>query len=385
MGGKKAGKGKAQKTAGKAGNAPGASSAFPGPAVGLAVLVLGLAIVAAAVYQPGGQQDPAELQPLIPYGLVDDGEKVVGLSPRAIQENAKKLPCKDKHPSSKCASYAASGHCGSAPGWMSVHCAASCNACELLNPKVRCDSKRIGYDNPNAWESNTNAVDNLFSGLPSRFPEYNVTFLSTPESSGPWVAHFSNFLSDAEIQTLIDATGGNLQRSTDQGGFDENGVQEQVESTSRTSENAWCMGDCEENPIVRRIVARIERVTGVPQGNFESFQLLRYSLNQEYKRHHDMSPSDNKMLAGPRILTFFLYLSDVEEGGGTQFTDLEPPLTVEPKKGSAILWPSVMNDDVTQLDQNTHHAALPVRKGIKLAANAWIHLRNYRIPNLYGK
>ena len=40
---------------------------------------------------------------------------------------------------------------------------------------------------------------------------------------------------------------------------------------------------------------------------------------------------------GPRAFTFFLYLSDVEEGGGTKFPYLN--VTVKPKRGSAVLWP----------------------------------------------
>jgi hypothetical protein len=37
------------------------------------------------------------------------------------------------------------------------------------------------------------------------------------------------------------------------------------------------------------------------------------------------------MPAGPRILTFFLYLSDVEEGGETSFPYLD--IAIKPKKG----------------------------------------------------
>ena len=39
-------------------------------------------------------------------------------------------------------------------------------------------------------------------------------------------------------------------------------------------------------------------------------------MGQKYVVHHDSSEEDNKLACGPRVLTFFLYLSDVEEGGG---------------------------------------------------------------------
>jgi hypothetical protein len=40
--------------------------------------------------------------------------------------------------------------------------------------------------------------------------------------------------------------------------------------------------------------------------------------------------NDNALACGPRILTFFLYLSDVEEGGETNFPLLN--ISVNPKK-----------------------------------------------------
>ena len=43
------------------------------------------------------------------------------------------------------------------------------------------------------------------------------------------------------------------------------------------------------------------------------------------------------------MYTFFLYLSAVEDGGETRFTRLN--ISVTPRKGSAVVWPSVMSDD----------------------------------------
>lgn len=99
------------------------------------------------------------------------------------------------------------------------------------------------------------------------------------------------------------------------------------------------------------------------------------------------------------MLTLFLYLNDVEEGGGTHFPLLD--ITVQPKKGSALLWPSVVDEDPESKDGRTDHEvslsvllfcmpfpclvltsimalfnnsqpsqALPVIKGIKYGANA---------------
>lgn len=61
--------------------------------------------------------------------------------------------------------------------------------------------------------------------------------------------------------------------------------------------------------------------------NSEFIQLLRYLPCEHvgapdcqfYKRHHDTIPELSTMQPGPRVYTFFMYLSDVEEGGGTEF------------------------------------------------------------------
>ena len=58
-----------------------------------------------------------------------------------------------------------------------------------------------------------------------------------------------------------------------------------------------------------------------------------------------------------------------ECGGGTGFPELN--ITVQPKKGSALLWPSVLDEKPNEKDDRTDHEALAVKKGIKYGANAW--------------
>jgi len=75
----------------------------------------------------------------------------------------------------------------------------------------------------------------------------------------------------------------------------------------------------------------------------------------------------------------------VEEGGGTKFPLLKgkdgKPLVVTPKKGAAIWWPNTL-DAQPELEQGlTRHEAMPVISGTKFAANAWIHMHDFRSPN----
>jgi prolyl 4-hydroxylase len=75
-------------------------------------------------------------------------------------------------------------------------------------------------------------------------------------------------------------------------------------------------------------------------------------------------------------------LSDVVKGGGTDFPDLG--ITVQPKTGRAVLWPSTLNDKPMQKDKRTKHQALPVEEGVKFGANAWIHMYDYVTPQKDG-
>jgi len=127
---------------------------------------------------------------------------------------------------------------------------------------------------------------------------------------------------------------------------------------------------------------RMEKITGIPEANAENLQLLRYENSQFYQTHNDYIPYQVDRPCGVRILTFYMYLTDVEEGGGTNFPIMD--MTVQPKKGRAVLWPSVKNEDPNVKDARSDHQALPVIKGLKYGANAWIHMRDFKTPNAKG-
>ena len=164
----------------------------------------------------------------------------------------------------------------------------------------------------------------------------------------PWVITFDNFVTDEECDHLIQLGYKNgYKRSMDVGTKTADGSFSSKESSTRTSENAWCSdkSDCRNDNISYRVRERIANVTQIPSVNFEDFQMLKYEEGQFYRTHHDYIPHQRDRACGPRILTFFLYLSDVEEGGGTGLGEINGGLVVGPKKGKALLWPSVMNYD----------------------------------------
>ena len=143
------------------------------------------------------------------------------------------------------------------------------------------------------------------------------------------------------------------------------------------------MGDA----LVQSVMGRVSDVTRTPQTNGEFAQLVYYHACPAegdascafYRRHSDYIEADLHHVQGVRIYTLFMYLNDVEEGGGTRFTDLPGgPLTFQPQRGKAILWPSVLAEAPDQIDPRTHHEALPVTKGEKFGT----FLFQYTIPHL---
>lgn len=103
------------------------------------------------------------------------------------------------------------------------------------------------------------------------------------------------------------------------------------------------------------------------------------------QEHHDFLPEMTQWPCGVRLATFFLYLSDVEEGGGTWFPRLN--VTGVPKKGRALLWYNVQKDASGEwkMDGRTQHEAVPVIKGTKYAANKWIHVKDWVTPWRAGR
>lgn len=296
--------------------------------------------------------------------------------------------CVDRH--EECIGFQQAGECLRNPGWMIVNCPASCNAetnaCALRDPKLRCGRAGLNISTSPVYRNGRRTPEGaedgdmhrMFSSLQQRFGDrYPMEVLSR----SPWVVVLDNFTTPEEGAALVSSIQ-RWERSTDTGAMNDYGESGRILSSGRTSSNGWCTGGCEEVPLVKRVFGRIEEVTGVPRRHYESFQVLRYEPGQHYQAHHDYGAEDVALACGPRILTFFLYLSDVEEGGETAFPSLG--IAVKPRRGRALLWPSTLDEDLEAIDRRTVHEARPVIKGSKLAANAWIHLYEYAKPNLWG-
>jgi prolyl 4-hydroxylase len=240
-----------------------------------------------------------------------------------------------------------------------------------------------------AWKPGD--VNKMFERIVADFPKVNIFSRPSDDRAedGPWVITIDNFLTDEECERLIEL--GHLkgyERSADVGKMNWDGTFEDSINDGRTSTNAWCEEDCQSDAKTKSVLEKIENLTGIPEQCSESLQLLRYEPGQFYQTHHDYIDEQLDRPEGVRILTVFLYLNEPESGGGTNFPTLlnKGPggLTVMPKKGRVLLWPSVLNEDPNTADLRTEHQALTVEAGLKFGANAWVHQRDFKTPQETG-
>lgn len=304
-----------------------------------------------------------------------------------------------------CSFWVASGdECETNRDYMQRHCAPACQLCNLLDVRLRCPTLPGNEAVFKPGELNTlfeNIVDNADGK--GEYIKYNSKALSRPKLKrdgtpaggdaidGPWIVLLENFVSDIEADALIAAGAKKgYERSADVGVENPDGSHEDEVNDGRTSENAWCDEFfCGSNPVIRPVIERIAEVTYTHADNHEDLQLLRYEPGQckshsvsivlslrshthkhvasVYNQHHDYIEYQADLPCGVRMLTLFLYLNDVEEGGGTSFPDVNKGkgIVVLPRKGNALLWPSVLDEDPEKKDGRTEHEALPVLKGIK--------------------
>jgi len=196
---------------------------------------------------------------------------------------------------------------------------------------------------------------------------YKVTLLN----ADPMVYQFDDLLTDNEVDFLISNAAPLLERST--------GGMEREVSDYRTSSTAWLQGPSHfGSSAVESLKGKVSEIMNVPILNQEHLQVLNYQPGQQYKIHHDWVHEHETVPCGPRIATFFFYLNDVEEGGGTHFPELD--LLVKPMKGKAILWYNAFMDKPLRLDMRVQHAATPVLKGEKWASNLWVHIHDFITP-----
>tara|TARA_A200000113_G_scaffold150216_1_gene135308 strand:- start:2597 stop:3211 length:615 start_codon:yes stop_codon:yes gene_type:complete len=196
----------------------------------------------------------------------------------------------------------------------------------------------------------------------------------------PYIYTIDNFLSEKECKFIIKVSRDNM-RLAGVSTFNDENKFKTGEYKGRTNSSYWIPHDAYSETL--KITKRIAEKIGCNYRHFESFQVIHYNENEEYKYHYDaydMNETEKYKKycneRGNRLRTVLVYLNDVEEGGGTGFDSLneyEGEIIVEPKMGKMVVFTNV-NDDGS-LNRKSRHAGLPVIKGEKWAFNLWLRER----------
>eukprot|EP00977_Amphora_coffeiformis_P028089 scaffold34690_cov288-Amphora_coffeaeformis.AAC.4 len=270
---------------------------------------------------------------------------------------------------------------------MSTHC---CPACESLADYQFFEQCPIDPTVHNHY-TKPGQLSETFLALLRNLTEQNMEFklhaapinnvpsdlVDYEYKEGPWIVTIENFTTEKEAETLIHhGTEAGYYRSQD-GITNPDGSWRLGKVKWRTSWEQYCDREsCHKDPVVENLMDRIYNVLGIPIQNADWLQLLRYKEGQHYATHQDYHTHQASAKPGARVVTWYMYLADVEEGGETQFPYMD--IKVKPKLGRVLVWSNIRDDDPMEENLFARHEALPVVKGTKYGATAWYHHRNIR-------
>ena len=195
----------------------------------------------------------------------------------------------------------------------------------------------------------------------------SVTLMDSPR-----IRVIPSFLSVTERQWLLSLVDGKLTPATV---FDKaTGGQ----TTHRVRDNSFAILQLDTMDVVTELIrTRISAATRLPVPLFEPSQVLRYTVGQSFKPHHDYldpnNPGYREELArnGQRIATFLIYLNDSYDGGETAFPAIG--LRHRARAGDALFLANVSRDGAP--DPRTLHAGMPPTAGEKWVFSQWIRDR----------
>jgi len=203
----------------------------------------------------------------------------------------------------------------------------------------------------------------------------------------PRVFEVKSFIEDAEAVRILERAGPHIEKSVVR--VMDKDIGRSVDDW-RTSETFFLSST--GDPILQGLDERVQYLTRIPIDHAEHAQILKYGYRGRYTPHMDafdpafyQKDADTLNLIGEgaynRVLTVFMYLSDVEEGGETWFPkyagrqdyDQEScsgGLVVKPERLKVIVFYNMYPNG--QLDPHSVHGGCRVWNGTKWSANFWV-------------
>lgn len=172
-----------------------------------------------------------------------------------------------------------------------------------------------------------------------------------------------SFLNDTQCDELVAMVNQNLRPSTV--------TLESKDKYFRTSSTCYLTES--GAPTVEAVDKKIASTLGINITYSEPIQGQKYLPGQQFKAHTDFfEPRTEEYQkhcrhTGNRTWTFMIYLTDVENGGGTAFPEIGR--TFHPKKGMALAWNNLGRDGVP--NRFTLHCGEPVVAGEKIIITKW--------------
>lgn len=195
--------------------------------------------------------------------------------------------------------------------------------------------------------------------------------LDSINNTDPEIQEIEKFLSEEECDQLISSARNRLQVSEIYAG------NSNIVDDTRKSMQAWMKDD--DNEVSLKIAKKTSEIAKLPSENSEDLQVVNYTDGGYFKPHYDACEGSEEFCklmnksAGPRNITFLVYLNDNYEGGETHFPNLNK--TVKPKKGKLLIFKSTDANGV--IIRNSLHGGNPVTRGEKWICNKWYHFNKY--------
>ena len=281
--------------------------------------------------------------------------------------------------------------------FMMNFCPLACGTCHSLKSFHQCVGRRHPHAQPSFQSGNElrSFFDKFSRDNDNDIRVQNWTdyepILAIEGINHSQVAIFRNFLSVAEsdhLMSLGSAIGWTASTVT-------TSTWSEVTTTNlNNAEYARCHDDCKSDDIYQRFMNRIASLSdSISISHLEPMTFLHlHSTSAQQPLQHNFEVGSSWKPAGPRVLSLSFFLSsnddddddgESEAGGGIGFPFLGW-LHVRPRKGMAILWPNVREDDLLAPDWSTSFEYMPLLKASVVVSTVHIRLHNYTDANVRG-
>ncbi|MCJ1395313.1 hypothetical protein MMC18_008197 [Xylographa bjoerkii] len=211
-------------------------------------------------------------------------------------------------------------------------------------------------------------------------PHYTPEILSTD----PLMVYLNHFLSPYEVDHLL-AFNSNWTYTSDLSTDPE-------EKALRRTSGYFIIQDEPQDEVISCIIQRADTLVGfIPSEGLELLQIGRTQQGEQHPLHWDYLLEPELNAEGKlcnRAASFFIFLSDVAEGGETYFPYLEAPhadlpvdekkfrrpkhkesagMMLRPVKGNGVFWMNLYKNGT--LEERSRHAGMKVKNGTKYGLN----------------